>query len=193
MGEGTGGPHEKGVCLFHGNPGVGFARKPRCSITITRKKPCGRLRRKRLTAPTAIYIHLSAQRVCKKEAPSLAGRAASAAGEGWGGGAPANTPLKYKTTSEQPHPTLSIYIYIHLSAQRVCKTGSEETAHKYENMNKSPNCRRTAPSPVGEGWGGGSKPPAARQNPNNHAQPFTYTNPATLYVNLPLTYNRRTT
>ena len=34
---------------------------------------------------------------------------------------------------------------------------------------------RTAPSPVGEGWGGGSKHPAARQ--------LTYTNPAALYVN----------
>ena len=53
-------------------------------------------------------------------------------------------------------------------------------------MNKSPNCRRTAPSPVGEGWGGSSKPPAVRQNPNNHAHPFTYTNPATLYVNPPI-------
>ena len=168
---------------------------------------------------------------CRRTAPSLAGRAASAAGEGWGGGAPANTPLKYKTTGEQPHPTPSIYshppkasygvaplrriaihrklhtvlrrltvqprtvfgdasclklsvdgyttayclqrralsetfggwLYIHLSAQRVCKTGSEETAHKYENMNKIPNNRRSAPSlagraasAAGEGWGGGS-------------------------------------
>ena len=41
------------------------------------------------------------------------------------------------------------------------------------------NCGKT-PSPVGEGWGGGSEYPAARHCP------FTYTTSAQVYVNLTL-------